>query len=68
MQYILQFLGNKIDNFQMKLCDIFLYLHQTQIVGTAGLELPHQDCSHEYPHFMFWNKDNVYTVDSEIFA
>ena len=56
------FLALKIENFQLKIFDIFLILAQNIDCGYT-LEPPWRGGSNEYPQSMFWskNKKNRYT-------
>ena len=67
VQYTAIFYGCKNDNFQMKICDIFLIFAQNIDCGYTleppRLEPPHRGGSNEYPQSMFWSKNNknIYT-------
>ena len=56
------FLALKIENFQLKIFDIFLIFAQNIDCGYT-LEPPRRDGTNEYPQSMFWsnNKKNRYT-------
>ena len=56
------FSGQKIDNLQRKIVDIFLIFAQNIDCGYT-LEPPRRGGSNEYPQSMFWskNKKNRYT-------
>ena len=62
MQYTEIFLALKIENFQLKIFDIFLIYAQNIDCGYT-LEPPPRGGSNEYPQSMFWskNKKNRYT-------
>ena len=51
------FLALKIENFQLKIFDIFNILAQNIHCGYT-LELPRRGGSNEYPQCMFWIKNN----------
>ena len=62
MQYTEIFLALKIENFQLKIFDIFLIFAQNIDCGYT-LEPPRRGGSNEYPQPMFWSKNmkNSYT-------
>ena len=63
------FLALKIENFQLKIFDVFLIFAQNIDCGYT-LEPPCQGGSNEYPQSMFWskNKKNRYTPAYPSFA
>ena len=63
------FPASKIENFQLKIFDIFLIFAQNIDCGYA-LEPPRQGGSNEYPQSMFWsqNKNNRYSPANPSFA
>ena len=69
MQYTEIFLALKIENFQLKIFDIFLIFAQNIDCGYT-LEPPRRGGSNEYPQSMFWskNKKNMYTPAYPSFA
>ena len=69
MQYTEVILALKIENFQLKIFDIFLIFAQN-IDCEYTLEPPRQGGSNEYPQSMFWsqNKKNRYTPTYLSFA
>ena len=50
------FFRSKIDNFQRKIFDIFLFFAQNIDCGYT-LEAPRRGGSNEYPQSMFWSKN-----------
>ena len=63
------FLALKIENFQLKIFDIFLIVAQNIDCGYT-LEPPRRGGSNEYPQSMFWskNKKNRYTPANPSFT
>ena len=57
MQYTEIFLALKIENFQLKKFDIFLFFFAQNIDCGYTLEPPRQSGSNEYPQSMFWSKN-----------
>ena len=55
MQYTEIFLALKIENFQLKIFDIFLIFAKNIDCGYM-LEPPRRGGSNEYPQSMFWRK------------
>ena len=69
MQYTEHFVVEKNENFQKKICRIFLIFAQN-IDCVYTLEPPRRGGSNEYPQSMFWCKDkkNRYTPAYPSFA
>ena len=69
VQYTAIFHACKNDNFQMKICDIFLIFAQNIDCGYT-LEPPQRGGSNEYPQSMFWikNKKNMFTRVNPTFS
>ena len=63
------FLALKIENFQLKIFDIFLIFAQNIDCGYM-LEPPQRGGSNKYPQSMFWskNKKSMYTPAYPSFA
>ena len=64
------FLALKIENFQLKIFDIFSYFCSKHIYCGYSLEPPRRVGSNEYPQSMFWskNKKSRYTPPYPSFA